>query len=273
MKRSLVFAVSSALVLVSVIPAQAEPAYNPHAISQPEGTVGVTVDDGVYSAEPSIITVGHVTETWANGKEMWGTLTDCVSLEQAPCDPSMANNKKRMVTARLNMPVCETQRDNFCIEQAAMYQDGTPLQAAEFLGYNDGPTVEANSRLGLPKGAPVSLWKGSANHTGGSSNYAVQARAEFRMEKGKFILDRFEATVFPYLEIPNPGETGFRFAVRDDGTQTIQGFPAGYAFIKKDTAGQIQNFNLDTRVQLKLRVPNSIKGWLCLLYTSPSPRD
>jgi len=259
-----------ALVLLNGVPALADKSYVPSDIVQPQGTVSVTVDDGSYSSKPSFIEVSRVTETWDNGKEMWSALTQCEALDKAPCDESMATNKSRMVFAQLNMPTCDAETRNFCIEGVAIYQEGAAADAASFIRYNAGPTVPADPERNLPQGSPVSLWSGTANHTGGAATYAVQARGEFRLEKGKFTLEKIDLTVFPYLEVAKPGEQGFFWEIKDDGNRIVQGFPEGFAFTDKDLVGETHNFNLDTRVKLSLRVPSEVKGWLKGRATEPN---
>lgn len=272
MKNKLtILLLATSFSIATVNPAAAETSYNPHAISQPEGTVSVTLDDGIYESENSFINIVRVTETWDNGKEMWNDYTHCVSLSEAPCNPNMVTNKSQMVLAQINMPVCETTGQTFCIENLAIYQEGTTANKAEFLGYNAGSFVKEDKARGLPAGSPASLWKASATHTGGAQSYAVQARAEFRFENGKFKIDWFRVNVFPYVEIDRAGYRAFEWFERPNGTKQASGGPGpGYAMSQPGKVGQIHNFELDTRVQLSLRVPSQLKGWLKGRATDPN---
>lgn len=270
-KRFLVVSLVMALSVTTVEPSYAQPSFNPHGIAQPEGTVSVTLDDGIYESEDSFINIFRVTETWDNGKEMWNVYTHCVSLSEAPCDTKMVTHKSQMVLAQINMPVCEAAGQTFCIEDVAIYKEGTPVTKAAFLSYNAGSFVKEDKARDLPAGAPASLWEASATHTGGAQTYAVQARAEFKYEKGKFKIDWFRVNVFPYLETARTGHQAFEWLERPNGTKLAIGGPGpGFAMSQPGKVGQIHDFEMDTRVQLSLRVPSQLKGWLKGRATDPN---
>jgi hypothetical protein len=270
-RQLFLYTATFSLVLTSLTPAAAERSFNPHAITQPEGTVSVTLDDGIYETEDSFIHIVEVSETWANGKEMWNTRTHCESLNEAPCNPAMTENSKRMVLAQINMPVCEATSQTFCLETVAIYPEGETAQSAQFIGYNSGSFVPQDASRNLPQGAPASLWQGTAEHTGGTNTYSIQARAEFKLDKGKFKLDWFKVNVFPYVEVSRPNHRGFYWDEEADGDKIARGGPGpGKAMSLPGKVGEIHNFDLDTRVQLKLRVPGELKGWLKGRATDPN---
>ena len=269
-RRLLASLLSLALLAVPVLPSQADKAYFPWELEQPEGTVAMTLDDGIYRSSPSYIEISRVVDTWDNGSKWWSAFTHCTSLDEAPCDPSMKNSDNQRVFAQLNMPICETSGQNFCIEQVAIYDQGQPLEPAEFIRYNSGPTVEADPKRNLPKGSPVSLWRGKSNHSGGTNTYAVQVRAGFEYDKGKFSIEAFEANVLPYVDIPSAFDRSFRWQEKENGTKIVQGFEEGFAYTDPTSVGEIHNFNLETRVSLTLRMPSGIRGWIKGRATDPN---
>jgi hypothetical protein len=269
MRRVLAFLSAVVMTVTIASPAQAERSYSWGDFPQPAGTVSVTIDDGVYESRPSYIEITKSFIREIDGAEIWTVFTQCDSLDSAHCSIEKASDANYEVFAELNMPRCEGLSEEFCIESVSVYDNGSTVTASEFLGYGSGPQVKAIPSLGLPAGSPVSLWSAQAEHSGGTKTYSVLARARFEFKAGKFEVTKLDVNVFPYLETSDPSATGFRWAEREDGTKTVQGFPNGEAWSKPGSRGVMYDFSPGTRVELKLRTPNQIKGWLKGRVTQP----
>ena len=258
------------LALSSIQPASAVDAYTPGSIPQQEGYIDIVLDDGVYTGLNATISVWKLFERWSNGSGNWTIETGCEAMDQAPCDLSKVGDPNYDFSAEMNMPICENAAQEFCIDQLQIYQTGSEPVDATFLGYGGGPSVKADSKLKLPGGKPVALFQGAVNHAGGNATYALQTSGQFGFEKGVFDLQNLAVAVIPYEERFDATVQPPHYLDLGDGKKGLTTW-GGDGYIWSDTGkyGFIQDFNLDTRVKLKLRVPNQIKGWLKGRVSSP----
>lgn len=268
--RSKKFSFPSALIALlitisGVQPASAVDAYTPGSIPQKEGTIDIVLDDGVYTGLNATIKVWKITERWENGFSNMTIETGCEALDQAPCDLSKVGDPNYHFSAEMNMPICETATQEFCIDGLQIYETGSTPVDATFIGYGGGPSVVANQKLKLPGGKPIALFEGAVTHAGGTNTYALQANGqyEFDYDKGVFDFTNLAVAVIPYNERLDANTQPPRYLDTGNGTKTLSTFGGdGYIWSGTGKYGFIQDFNLDTRVKLKLRVPNQIKGWL-----------
>jgi len=268
---SLIATVSAALlVLTSIQPANAVDAYTPGSIPQKPGHIDIVLDDGVYVGGNATIKVWRIFERWDNGSTSMTIDTGCEALNQAPCDLSKVGDPDYHFSAEMNMPICESATQEFCIEQIQIYKAGTSPVDATFIGYGGGPSVTPNQKLKLPGGKPVALFQGAVNHAGGTATYALQTSGQFQFEKGVFDLRNLAVAVIPYEERFDPTVRAPEYYDLGDGKKGLSPWGGeGYIWSDAGKYGFIQDFTLDTRVKLKLRIPNQIKGWLKGRVTEP----
>ncbi len=271
--RGIVATFLAALLAIGAVqPANAVDAYTPGSIPQKEGHIDIVLDDGVYKGLNATIKVWKIFERWENGFSNMTIETGCEALDQAPCDLSKVGDPDYHFSAEMNMPICESATQEFCIDGLQIYQTGSEPVNATFIGYGGGPSVTPNQKLKLPGGKPIALFQGSVNHAGGANTYALQANGQFEYDYDAKVFDftNLSVAVIPYEERFSTVVQPPRYIDTGNGNKSLATF-GGDGYIWSDTGkyGFIQDFAPETRVKLKLRVPNQIKGWLKGRVTEP----
>lgn len=174
------------------------------------------------------------------------------------------------VTLRVaaNLGMC--QGDDFaCVEKVKIYRDGEPAVDAEFLRETTSTPLPEND-FGAPRGGGTTIWRapGILSDTG-LETYAVSVHLGFVIEDGKRIsYTGVSSAVAPVSEISDPRyhpgkilpflREGVTWWAHDNGSVP------GYDCFATDwgKCWMRANFSDGTRVELQLRLPVAVSGWL-----------
>ena len=156
-----------------------------------------------------------------------------------------------------------------CVEELKIAKGDQELTSAIFERETTVTPLPENN-LGAPRGGGTTIWRApGVPGESGTEKYAVNVHLHFVIDDGnKLTYQDVSATVAPVTEVYGPtykpGEIrsqlidGVRWWLHDNGS-----IP-GYDCLATDVGvcWMRDNFQLDTRVQLKMRLPNTLSGWL-----------
>lgn len=167
-----------------------------------------------------------------------------------------------------NLGLCKSDEDP-CLEGLKIAKTGEELAPAVFERETTGTPLPANN-LGAPIGGGTTIWRASGvpGETG-TEQYAVYVSLYFHIIDGvKVEYKGVSATVSPVTELAGssykPGEVrsqmidGVRWWLHDNGSRP------GYDCFATDVGRcwMRENFSPGTRVELQMRLPNTLSGWL-----------
>jgi hypothetical protein len=247
MKRLVsIFSIGLLLILSSISSASGESTTSGwYTIPEAGTSVGVL---GATFAEDLSDTMDGASSVSFNNAE------SCESVD----DPSCAGGYAQML-----LPPCEVDQTASCVELLELTKDGEK-KSAKLLRVAGKRIVKGNPAIGIPNGYNSSLWKvDGVKHAGGVETYAVYVMYRVSLE-GKLLA--FRARVTPYLETLNSKvkELTFKEVTLASGRRGIEGInPAhGCAWTEDGICGEPSNFAPGTRINLKLKISNSVVGFL-----------
>ena len=188
----------------------------------------------------------------------------CKAIGTAPCD-----KPDQTFVANLLLGACKSPADQWCVETLSVRKKVEPqTKLATFLRQVNGQTVINTPGDGLPGGSTMSLWRAEGlNNSGGVDTYAVYVVLKATKAPGRGpVFDEFTAMVLPYSE-----KSGFQYeqAATDEmilpnGTIRVgsRGSSPECAWTEAGKCGLMEDFPVDTRATVTLRVSNQLTGWL-----------
>jgi hypothetical protein len=166
------------------------------------------------------------------------------------------------------LPICGDVVEN-CLAGLKIYKQGEPAQDAKFLKTVPGLHIPTVAALGNPEGSTPTVWESTVTNAGGSNKYVVSPRVNFNFRNGKLEITDFSASVYPVVdkygknfrpaEIQIKKENGYRTSNHDNGENTgndqCVATDVGWCAYRSD-------FAPGTRVELDLKLSNTVTGWL-----------
>lgn len=165
------------------------------------------------------------------------------------------------------LPACANDNQENCIESLKYGTQTGELSAAKFVRQTYGQTFEAVEKAkGLYAASTASLWDAPGlNHAGGTSEYAVIVKAEIGyVGDNTYYTRAMQANIVPIVQRQGDYRaTQLRQGQDALGQGNIQGWgaKAGCAYTEAGYCGAIQNFALDSKFELSIRMSNQITGW------------
>lgn len=191
---------------------------------------------------------GAVSEGGTRGEWIW-----CKTINDDACKSSAA--RKDMLAWSM-LPDCSVSDSKVCIEQITLGKNTEPLKPAKYVselsGWGDFPGDE---KVNLLPGRGLPLYEiDSTSPVSKTAKLAVMVRSEsfWKPESKKFSAERLEVEVIPYELIPR-------------GSATL-----GCSFTVEQQCAVIQDFNEDTRIELKFNIPNDVGGWFSGRMKAPN---
>jgi hypothetical protein len=192
----------------------------------------------------------------------------CKDLEADGCLNAL-QDKNQWLRLQVILPACEDVADTNCIESLSVYSDGENPTPARFDRYVSGNSWPAFPKSNIPEGGTTSLWtQPNSPNAGGSNSYAVMVKLDHgRTSTGKVSVTGFEAQVFPFKLDNDPTYTQHEcFQAPYEAMGNIDNVSCGgirehCAWSEKGVCGEIVPFADKSRVQLSLRISNTIGGW------------
>ena len=188
----------------------------------------------------------------------------CTAIGVDPC-----NKPDQTYVANLLLPACKAVTDQWCVESLSVRKKDEPnSKVATFLRQVSGQTVPNTPGDGIPGGSTMSLWRAEGmQNSGGVDTYAVYVVLKAtKFPVGGPIFTAFTAMVLPYSQ-----KSGFQYeqAATDEmilpnGTIRVgsRGSASECAWTEAGTCGLMEDFPVNTRASLTLRVSNQLTGWL-----------
>jgi hypothetical protein len=185
-----------------------------------------------------------------------GEWIQCKTINDEGCNTSAA---RKNLLAWSMLPDCSTADSKVCIESIKIGKNTGELLPAkyqsELISMNDFP---GDSKLNLLPGRGLPLYEiDPASEASNTTKLAVMVRSEsfWKTDSKTFSAERLEVEVIPYMLIPR-------------GSKTL-----GCGFVIENQCAVIQDFNVDTRVELTFNVPNDIGGWFSGRMKAPNISD
>lgn len=177
----------------------------------------------------------------------------CKTINDAECSSSAA--RKDMLAWSL-LPDCSVADSKVCIEQIKLGNNLAELTPAKYVSeLSHGQDFLGDEKVNLLPGRGLPLYEiDSTNPVSNTTKLAVMVRSEsfWKPENKKFSAERLEVEVIPYQLIAG-------------GSPTL-----GCSFTIDRQCAVIQDFNEETRVELKFNVPNNIGGWFSGRMKAPN---
>ena len=169
----------------------------------------------------------------------------CETLGESPC----ANVSTDRFNGSYVLPVCADAAQILCLEGVNVYLDA--VSKANFIRQIDAPTAKVNAAAaasGIPAGGATSLWYGVDGRT-----YAVSVEVQVQIIGGKLTANTFSAIVNPYT-VTNGAYTAAKLTRVGGKTYIDDQRELNCAWVENGTCGELQNFDLATRVGLSFRL-------------------
>lgn len=192
----------------------------------------------------------------------------CTDLVEQGCIDAMSD-KNQMFRLQVILPTCEGDSDSNCIENVSIYESGTQPIPAKFDRVVQGNSWDAIPARNIPEGSTTSLWnQPETPNAAGIGSYAVAVKLDLGVGSGgKVNISGFEAQVIPFRLDENPEYRPHQcFQAPYEARGNIDNVSCGgirehCAWSETGVCGEIVNFASDTRVNLVLRLSNTIGGW------------
>lgn len=182
------------------------------------------------------------------------TSQNCNELGQSPCTEQ---NMKSVVGSTI-LGVCTQIQESFCIESLAISSKSISSQG-RFVEYAGSSRTKPFPAFGVPEGFDTSLWQvAGVSNSSGSDTYAVEANLSMQFDsEAKPIFNDLSVSVVPYSV-----DFGGQYNPRYFNGNRIEGGGFNNCFwYKVGSCGLKASFGDESRVTLKLRVPDSLGGW------------
>jgi hypothetical protein len=256
--HKLLAAIVSIGTFLATTPAAAD-VWRPEALPEASGQASLTLDDGwrFFGATSSITQLDSTHTVWGEACEGWFGV----------CEISDRLN----AVANLILPVCESANQTNCLESFSIGQTSSSMiqakPARSIAGYNIG----ANPASGLPKGSLPTVFEAELPNASGSKAYVVNARVLAGIRNGKVDIGDFQVSVWPISDRVSPGKVPVHFKPADAQRKaSVEGmWDVQCAVVDQDYCGQIEDFSPGSKVQVVVRIPNQITGWLKGRLTGP----
>lgn len=164
---------------------------------------------------------------------------------------------------------CDDEEDFACVENLKIYRSGEAKANAEFVLETSGKELPEND-FGAPTGGGTTIWRAPGILSeAGLDLYAVNVALGFQIIDGnRVVFGEVSSTVTPVTEISDS-----RYSPGYIGTNVINGVTwwfhdngsiPGYDCFATDVGKcwMRANYSDGTRVELELRLPPSLSGWL-----------
>lgn len=261
MKRTIV-SLTLLLALIAT-PALADGAYRPRNTPVPVGDWGINLVEDFSTSGDGL---SRITADKPNAESFL-----CARIGEAPCIADADTSLRGVVL----LPTCSEAPTDPCIDGLSMASAGATLQPAQFVGAV-APSRASQPEVGLPTGGSPSKWTAAGvPNAAGTDTYLVFAslRAEYQRETSRFNLRDLRVQVLPYSVISGDFRARFMGQGVEQGTGRNFVFQAGddpqCAWTDAGVCGRTEDFVDGTRVQVSLRVPASVTGWLRGRLTTP----
>jgi hypothetical protein len=187
------------------------------------------------------------------------------------------------------MPVCQSAKDNFCIESLEFTKSDGSKESAKLVLEATTQKIPASTTYKTGAGGGISIWNAATTlHKGMTGDYIVKVAIGITSIKGKIAprIDGVEASVTPVVMTPDAGAKQARACEKPDpgfggNPNTSYGWacpdnqpnPATYERCSQLLDGLCfmrQDFITGTRVGLNLRINNQVTGWLFGRMSEPN---
>jgi hypothetical protein len=254
-KKAAVIGLALSLMAFGITPASAEDAYNPDAVSSPDGTATFQVGEEGVSIHYSMLTAGN---------EDGSSQRTCESVS----DPECSSSQVEYMSSNAILKVCTSSSENNCVVRLEMAGEDGIFYPASYVRNTVGMEFAANPARGFMGATTPSLWSlPEVPSASGTTDYAVIVRAETGMDwrTGRFITDGLVASVRPYRAQAGNYESPYQRTTDKNhrGERGIGIGGGGYecAWSETGTCGVLQDFAANTRVKLTIRITNQVGGW------------
>jgi hypothetical protein len=223
---------------------------------------GLNIVDSFFNTGESISRI-EITDTSFNSTNYVHRL--CEQMGTAPCDGSLKNSQ---IMLNEVLPPCSAQIVEWCIEGLSIYNKDNTAKDASLIRSTAGPILKKHLSSGMPQGGTVSLWKAPGQiNSGGADTYAVYLYLMGNAQgSGDFSFNSLRAMVLPYSEIRGNQYVDGSVQPFDDpkGKKQIgvSGGQLECAWTEKGVCGYIEDFPVNSRVNLRIRVGNNLSGWM-----------
>ncbi len=181
----------------------------------------------------------------------FGSDATCYTLTTGDCSEAALAALGANVWAQIQMPLCQSDVQDFCIEGAQIYHNGSQPQDATFVEstFANSPKIYADAAHGIPEGGEPLIFNSSTEvSNNGSHDFLVQVFVNYSIEGPNYVATMREVKISAYPVIALGGGNYY-----------------------------VQKFDPATRVGLSIRMPNEVGGWfkgrLADVHTSITPFD
>ena len=255
-----IVAAISALVLMPAFPAFAYDFVPTGYNLEKSGKVAFTVED----QPDGPVWISLATTRSAPGTSPSQPWMMCRSFSQDDCVNAQAED----LSGTSILPMCGEVVEN-CLVGVKIVKDDNPSAVTKFVRTVSGFQLPSDPVLGNPRGSTPTLWESTITNAGGSNRYVVSPRINYGFRGGKIEIRNFSASVYAVTDKFAPmfkpasiriaTENGLRVSNHDNGENTgndqCVATETGWCAYRAD-------FAIGTRVELELRLSNTVTGWL-----------
>ena len=185
----------------------------------------------------------------------------CETLGESPC----ANLATDIFNGSYVLPVCTTATQILCLDTVNIYK-GVKAPAT-LIRQIDAPTAKvdaASAAAGIPAGGATTLWTGADGKT-----YAVSVEVQVQITNGKLTANTFAAVVNPYT-LASGNYTAAKITKVGSKTYIDDQRELNCAWVEAGTCGELQDFDLGTRVGLSFRMGKPTAQFMSARLAKPT---
>lgn len=228
----------------------------------------------IIDANAAVDRVSRIVVDFKDGEQ-----TLCKKWGETPCDTQTLNDSSLYAFSYVNLPYCEKDQYEFCVEKVFIYKKGEVSRQANYVRAADEFIVPAAPEVNLPYGGGNLIFQAPGVTNGGNADtYAVRANVFYSYipEKNRFLPVTFSAVVEPYSVDKNvlqslpsilSGNSTGRFRRWPDREWWYQG-----SFLANDGSKYLkvsEDFTEGTRVGISVRIPSELGGWFSGRLSDP----
>jgi hypothetical protein len=225
------------------------------AVWWPTGADNLTKTSfAVDSQENFVSTQGY--STLFNSKDQL-----CETLGETPC----SNVATDIFNGSYVLPVCTSAAQILCLDGVNIYKGS--VAKATLIRQIDAPTAKVNAAAaaaGIPAGGATTLWTGVDGKT-----YAVSVEVQVQITNGKLVANTFSAVVNPYVQTSG-SYTAAKITKVGSKTYIDDARELNCAWVEAGTCGELQDFDLATRVGLTFRMGKPTDQFLSARLAKPT---
>jgi hypothetical protein len=184
----------------------------------------------------------------------------CSKYGEYPC----TENRLKDLQANFVLPLCKDLTSTWCIRSFSFQESDGNFKEASFIKYIDGYTFPADSRISLPEGGRISIWRIGDDLGDNSNIFALKLNGAARWFTGEPFYFQSSGNLYPLRINRNPLYQSTKLLDTSSGISfSRMGLNCENAvYVSDGECGVLKKFPQGLNLKISFVVPNSITGFI-----------